>query len=114
MIILCIILVLLFLISFGLNVVLFFYSKSLISTYYHASEAVSEIIVRFDAYKNHIQTIHELETFYGDKKLKDIFEHTTELLEFLKRFDGLYSFSQPELADILLEEDDKKEENEKQ
>ena len=96
--------------SIAANILLIWYARKLISQCYIASESASEIFARLDAYKKHLNDVYSLKLFYGDRNLKEILEHTTNLIDFLKQFEGIYSFTQPELEKILLEEDEQKNE----
>ena len=87
------------------------YAKSLVQKYFFASEAASEIFSKFDAYETHLKSILELELFYGDKNLKEIILHTKDMKELLKKYKGIYSFTQPEIEEILREETFTKEED---
>ncbi len=73
--------------------------------YFYASESASQIFSRLDAYKQHLKSIYELEMFYGDKNLKEVIDHTKDLIEFMKKYNEIYSFTQPEIEQILREED---------
>jgi hypothetical protein len=95
----------LLLVSVAGNVMLFWYCRTLISKCWNAAEAASEIFTRFDAYKKHLQDVYQLRLFYGDRNLKEILEHTTDLLNFLKQYEAVYSFTQPDLEEILAAED---------
>ena len=99
----------LLIISLILNVIFIWYAYNLVQTCYRASEAASEILIRFDAYKIHLKEIFALELFYGDRNLREVIEHTKDIMNFLKRFDGLYSFTQPELESVLSIDDEEKE-----
>jgi hypothetical protein len=98
-------LILLLILSLACNAVLVWYSRIVLSRIYSAAEAASEIFTRLDAYKTHIKSINQLEMFYGDRNLKEITDHTKDLLSFLKKYEMVYSFTQPELEEILKEED---------
>lgn len=91
--------------SITANVILFWYASKVTKTTYAASLAADEIFARFDAYRIHLKSIFELQLFYGDKNLKEIIEHTKDMLNFMKKFDGIYSFAQTELEDMMLEEE---------
>lgn len=107
-------LILFLILSLAINVILIWYARSLIKKYHYASEAASSIFTQLSSFKTHLKSLYELELFYGDRNLKEIIEHTKDLIEFLKRYDGLTSFTQPELAEILEEEttSDNEEKNE--
>lgn len=91
--------------SLAVNIILVLYVKDMLKKFYFASEAASEIFSRFDAYKEHLKIIFRQELFYGDKQLKEVIDHTKDLIDFLKKYEGIYSFTQPELAEILALED---------
>ena len=56
-------------------------------------------------FSEHLQSLHELEMFYGDTTLGHLIEHSKQLVEDMKNFEEIYT---------LLEEepDDGKEEEE--
>lgn len=101
------------LLSLAVNITLVFYIKDLLKKFYYASESASEIFSRFDAYREHLKVIFQQELFYGDKDLKEVIEHTKDLIEFLKKYQGVYSFTQPDLLEILEAENISEEEEEK-
>ena len=41
-------------------------------------------------------------TFYGDETLKGLLEHTNQMVEYLKQYEEIYSFTQPDLEEQLL------------
>lgn len=95
----------LFLISLIINIVLVWYVRKILSSVYAAAIAASSIFTRLDTYKSHLKSIYELQMFYGDKNLKEIIDHTNDLIEFLKKYEAVYSFTEPGLEEILKEED---------
>ena len=58
------ILILILLLSLGINGMLIWYCRNLISKCWIASEVASEIFTRLDAYKKHIFDIYSLKLFY--------------------------------------------------
>ena len=83
---------------------------------YTASEDMVEIFSMIDAYKEHLSSVYEMPTFYGDSTLQSLLEHTGQMIEFMKRYEKVYSFTQPDLEEQLLaaqadmEEDEHEEE----
>jgi hypothetical protein len=58
-----------------------------------------------------------LPTFYGDETLQSLLDHTKNLYGFLGRYEDIYSFTQPDLIEILNkvdEEYDKEETKEEE
>lgn len=96
-------------ISLIINVIMFGYAKTTlarINTVYRASESSAEIFSMIDAFKEHLTTVYEMPTFYGDDTLKSLLDHSGELIEYLKGYENIYSFTQPELEEQLIQASD--------
>jgi len=86
------------------NIVLIWYAKSSLSKIdilYVASENASKIFSMIDVYTEHLETVYEMPTFYGDETLQGLLEHTKQMIQFLKKYKGVYSFTQPDLEEQL-------------
>jgi hypothetical protein len=88
-------------ISIILNVVLFLYARRVLLRVFGASEIASEIFTRLDAYQEHLNSVYELPTFYGDETLKSLLSHSRSLIEYLSQYEEIYSFTQPDLLEQL-------------
>jgi len=91
-----------FALSVGVNIILFWYMRKTLSRFYVASEEASEIFSRLDTYGEHLQSVYEMPTFYGDETLHGLLEHSKEIRSFMKKYEGIYSFTQPDLEEQLL------------
>ena len=103
--------------SVALNFLLIWYSKntlSKINEIHNASEAMSEIFSYIDAYRDHLKSVYEMPTFYGDQTLQNLLEHSGQVIEYLKKYESVYSFTQPELEKMLLEASEEFEDFEKE
>ena len=92
------------LVSVVLNIFLVWYAKTSltkINTLYTASEETSEIFTLVDTYNEHLQSVYEMPTFYGDETLQSLLDHTKQLVAFLKKYEHIYSFTQPDLEEQL-------------
>jgi|TARA_R100000149_G_C5867901_1_gene132340 hypothetical protein len=101
---LCIILALALFLSLGINILFVFYARSTLSkveTIYTASETASEIFTMLDAYEAHLRSVYEMPLFYGDDTLQGLLEHTDQLSSYIKQYEGVYSFTQPDLEEQL-------------
>ena len=102
--------VLLLFLSLLANGVLFFYSRSVFSKIYVASEEASKVFTMIDSYESHLRSVYELPSFYGDETLSSLLEHTKDMSGFLKQYEEVYSFTQPDLLEQLKEVENKMEE----
>jgi len=110
------------LISLIANVVMVWFAKTSlarIDSIYLAAENTSEIFRMIDTYKEHLKAVYEMPTFYGDETLQSLMDHTGQMIEFMKKYEEVYSFTQPDLEEQLLaangdvsehEEEEKQEE----
>ena len=92
-------------VSVVINVIMISYARhslSRLDMVYAASEKTSEIFSMIDTYKVHLNAVYEMPTFYGDETLQSLLQHTENMIEFLKRYDEIYSFTQPDLEEQLL------------
>lgn len=87
--------------SVFLNVFLILYIRSNIVKVFVISEESAEIFTRLDSFGEHLRTIYEMPVFYGDETLSGLLEHLNTLNEFLTKYEGLHSFTQPDLIEQL-------------
>ena len=90
-------------VSIVINIVLFLYSRKVFLRIYVASEEASEIFAILDAYREHLKSIYELPTFYGDDTLSGLLEHTKSVFEYLGKYEDVWSFTNPDLLEQLQE-----------
>tara|TARA_Y100001938_G_scaffold140571_1_gene208932 strand:- start:8476 stop:8832 length:357 start_codon:yes stop_codon:yes gene_type:complete len=98
----------------GTSAVLYFYIKKKIMPVIVASEESAELFTRLETFANHLNSVYELPTFYGDDTLKSLLDHTRETCDYLQRYENVYSFTQPDLIEILKEVDRENDEEEAQ
>jgi len=91
----------LFGVSFLINIILIRYVRQNIVRVFVISEEASEIFTRLDSFQDHLKSIYELPLFYGDDTLSGLLDHSRSLTEYLERYEGLYSFTQPDLIEQL-------------
>jgi hypothetical protein len=92
-------------VSIVLNGLMIWYAKTFlakVNAIYTASETASEIFSMIDAYKEHLKSVYEKPTFYGDETLKGLLKHTNQMVKYLKKYEEIYSFTQPDLEEQLL------------
>lgn len=89
-------------ISFGLNLILVSYIRKSITKLFVMSEEASEIFSRLNTYEEHLKSVYEMPVFYGDETLAALLEHSRDLVSFMKKYDDVYSFTQPDLEEQLL------------
>ena len=98
-------------VSLVLNIFLIWYLKKVLENLLFISDNIGGLFDSVDLYKNHLQSVFELETYYGDETLQALIDHTKELNEELKEFEHVYSLTdEDEDAEEEEEEHDDNEE----
>lgn len=96
-----ILIVLLLVVSVLVNVVLIKYIRENIVKVFVISEESAELFTMIDSYREHLRSVYELPTFYGDQTLESLLEHTKMVGEYMLRYENVYSFTQPDLLEQL-------------
>jgi len=87
--------------SLILNVFLVSYIRREIVRVFIISETASEIFTRLDSFHEHLNSTHEIPTFYGDEILSGLLEHAKSLSDYLSQYREIHSFTQPDLIEQL-------------
>ena len=69
------------LISLGSNLVGFFYIRDLLGRLGWLTQNLANLGELIKGYQVHIKGVYELEKFYGDKDIKILVQHTSDLIE---------------------------------
>ena len=89
-------------ISAAVNLAAMWYIYRLISRYNEINEEVDSMLESIDGLGTHLESIHELEMFYGEPVLQSLIEHISEVQEDIEN----YSFRD----DLNYEEEDEEHE----
>lgn len=90
--------------SVGLNVLLLWYIRQTLKRLLFASENFAWLMQSLNNFSDHVQSLHELETFYGDETLGHLIQHSKELVEDMKNFEQIYTLLEDEPDDREEEE----------
>tara|TARA_B100000131_G_C17841373_1_gene501937 strand:+ start:269 stop:604 length:336 start_codon:yes stop_codon:yes gene_type:complete len=86
-------------ISLIFNIGLFVYVRSVIVQLLWVSEELGDLQSMVNSFSNHIQSVYEMEMFYGDETLQGLMEHARSFDEQLETFAYVYSLTEPEEAE---------------
>lgn len=70
----------------------------------YVSDSIGDLIVSARNFSNHLNGLHEMETFYGDETLGALIRHSKQVIEDIKEFEDIYT-----LTNEGLEEDEEQE-----
>ena len=92
--------------SVALSVLLVLYLRSVLSKLLFVSENLRDLNQMIANFNNHLASVYELETFYGDDTLHHLLEHVGDLSEQLQEFEGIFSLTTEENIEIEPDETD--------
>ena len=90
------ILSLILLLSLGINVLLFVYSRNVAQKLVMISDEIGDMRAAAASFANHVKSVYELEMFYGDQTLQALMDHARSFREYMYEFDFIYI---PEVGD---------------
>lgn len=90
---------LLFVLSFSGNIVLIWYARKLINQFKTAIETVASLNQIVDEYVVHLETVSEMESYYGDVTIENLLKHTKDVVKAVRDSGSLFSIAdEPEEA----------------
>jgi hypothetical protein len=93
-----------FIVSASINVLLVWYIRKMLSKLLYVSDSIGDLLVSAKNFSNHLDGLHEMETFYGDETLGGLIRHSKQVVEDIKEFEDIYT-----LTNDGLEEDEEQE-----
>jgi len=89
--------------SLIINVGLIAYARYAIVQLLSVSEELGDLQQMVNSFIAHLQSIHELEMFYGDETIKELLEHAHSFGDQLATFEYIYTLTEEGAA--LIEDD---------
>ena len=92
--------------SLLLNVFFIWYFRNLVSRLRFISENLGDLVEETISFRDHLESVHELEMFYGDETLSGLIDHVGEYSETLVEFEEIYTLLDEDEEEENLEETD--------
>ena len=101
--------------SIIVNIGVFLYARYAIVQLLSVSEELGDFQQMVNSFTEHLNSIYELEMFYGDQTLENLLQHARSFNEQLDTFEYIYSLTEEEnqLNDDTEEEEKQEEEEER-
>ena len=96
-------------ISILLNCFSIWYIKGILTKLLFVSENQVGLSDALNSFSNHLNTVYELETFYGDETLSALIDHMKEVIEVIEEYEEIYMLTQEEPDGDEYDDDDKEE-----
>jgi len=84
------VLTLLLLLSLGINILLFVYSRNVAQKLVLISSEIDDMRAAAASFAEHVKAVYELEMFYGDQTLQALMDHARSFREYMEEFDIIY------------------------
>ena len=91
--------------SLLLNVFFIWYFRNLVSRLRFISENLGALVDETISFRDHLESVHELEMFYGDDTLGGLIDHVGEYSETLADFEEIYTLLDEDEEENLEETD---------
>jgi len=79
--------------SVSANVFLLWFARTSSGRLTIVASNIDEIMSALENFENHLETLYEMETFYGDETLHSVLLHARGITEFLSEFEDIYELS---------------------
>ena len=92
--------------SIVFNVFFIWYIRNLLSQLYFVANNMSDLVDETISFRDHLSSVYELETFYGDETLAGLLAHVGQYSETLSDFEEIYALLDEEDEEQEIEEND--------
>lgn len=92
-------------ISILLNGILFLYARTVVSKLLKLADELYDLGNMIDNFTQHIESVYELETFYGDDTLNSLMEHARSFNSQMYTFENIYTLVDDENEEQIAEND---------
>ena len=75
------------------TIFLFWYIRRILSKLLYISENIGDFVVVVDNYASHLESVYNMETYYGDETIQGLVEHTKAIVEEVEQFESIYSLT---------------------
>ena len=90
------ILTLVTLMSVGINVLMFIYSRNVTAKLLRISDEIGDLREASANFAKHVRDVYSLEMFYGDQTLQSLMDHAGAFRDYMDEFDYIYIIDEQE------------------
>ena len=80
--------------SLLLNVVLFWYVYNILKKHTIIFDVTEDFLTGLENFSKHLESLYEMETYYGDETLKELLRHSVRVVEETKEYVEIYNVSE--------------------
>ncbi len=72
---------------------LIWYIRRMLQKLLYVSDSIGSLLMSAKDFSNHLQGLHELETYYGDETLGALIRHSKQVIEDINDFEDIYTLT---------------------
>ena len=84
-------LIILLVLSFAINVFFVVYLRWVLKKMSFLSENIGDMLSSMEGFSKHAAAVHELETYYGDTTLKNLIQHSKQIINEIELYKDIYT-----------------------
>lgn len=92
-------------ISLLLNVFLVWYIYTLLKKLLFVSDNIGGFLEGLENFSEHLESVYNMETYYGDETLERLLEHSRELVKEIEAYEEIYELTQEDINEIEKQEE---------
>ena len=92
-------------ISLLLNVFLVWYIYTLLKKLLFVSDNIGGFLEGLENFSEHLESVYNMETYYGDETLERLLEHSRELVKEIEAYEEIYELTQENINVIEQQEE---------
>ena len=96
-------LIILLMLSVGINAFFIVYLRWLLKKFAPISENIGDMLASMNGFSKHLESIHELEMYYGDSTLKNLIEHSKRIVKNIEIYKDIYTLFHEDDEEGLLD-----------
>jgi hypothetical protein len=83
-------------ISLAVNILLIWYNRQAVRKILFVSDNIGDVMGLVKEYQEHLESLYEMQMFYGDAELASLIDHTKFIVGEIKAFEDIYALTRPE------------------
>ena len=80
-------------ISIIINILLVWYIIGLLRKLIFVADSIGDFLGVIAEYQIHLESLYEMEMFYGDETLRGLIDHTSFIVDEIKKFESVYTLA---------------------
>jgi len=85
--------------SVALNILLLWYIRKVLYKLLFVSDNIDDLLDSTRKFSEHLARVHNMETYYGDQIIKNLIDHSKEVVAEIEEFEKVYIPPPPELEE---------------